>query len=72
MESTSDGKSVIYDGIFFPVKNWAVSPLKVLQLCSKRWYVSGLHRKMKENIALIHAYLPFHFAHRSFVHEHIL
>lgn len=42
MESTSDGKSVIYDGIFFPVKNWAISPLKVLQLCSKRWYVTGL------------------------------
>ena len=26
----------------FPVRNWAISSENVLQLCSKRWYLSGL------------------------------
>lgn len=39
---TSLGRSEIYDGILFPVKNWATSLEKWLQLCSSRWYVSGL------------------------------
>ena len=26
----------------FPVRNWAISLENVLQLCSKRWYLSGL------------------------------
>lgn len=36
MERTSEGRSVMYEGIFRPVRNWATSLLKVLQLCSKR------------------------------------
>ncbi len=35
----------MYEGILVPVKNCATSELKVLQLCSKRWYFSGLWKK---------------------------
>lgn len=42
VDSTSDGRSVIYDGIFLPVRNWATSLLKELQLCSNKLYLSPL------------------------------
>ena len=35
--STSAGSPVTYDGISFPVRNFATSELNVLQLWSNRW-----------------------------------
>lgn len=43
----------MYEGIFFPVKNCATSELKVLQLCSKRWYFSSLWKRRKYRFAHI-------------------
>ena len=51
MDRTSDGRSVMYDGIFLPVRNWATSLLKTLQLCSNTLYLSRLgtrRKKMRE------------------------
>lgn len=42
VDNTSDGRSVMYDGIFLPVRNSATSLLKTLQLCSNRLYLSLL------------------------------
>lgn len=42
----------MYEGIFLPVKNCATSELKVLQLCSKMWYFSGLWTE-KEEVQII-------------------
>lgn len=36
VEITSLGRSVMYEGILFPVKNWTTSLEKLLQLCSNR------------------------------------
>lgn len=48
MDRTSDGRSVMYDGIFFPVRNWATSLLKALQLCSNTLYLSRLGTRRKK------------------------
>lgn len=38
VESTSAGRSVMWQGILLPVRNWATSLLNVLQFHSNRWY----------------------------------
>ena len=35
----------MWEGIGFPVKNWEISLEKLLQLCSRRLYLSGLQQQ---------------------------
>lgn len=47
VERTSDGRSVMYEGMELPVRNCATSLVKVLQLCSNRRYLSPLRIRQK-------------------------
>lgn len=48
VERTSEGRSVMYEGMLLPVRNCATSLVKVLQLCSNRRYLSPLRIQQKK------------------------
>lgn len=51
VERTSEGRSVMYEGMELPVRNCATSLVKVLQLCSNRRYLSPLSIQQKRTAA---------------------
>ena len=50
---TSFGRSIMYEGTSFPVRNWAAMLEKLLQLFSNKSYLSGLQCKKRNALCLM-------------------
>ena len=50
---TSFGRSIMYEGTSFPVRNWAAMLEKLLQLFSNKSYLSGLQCKKRDALCVM-------------------